>query len=507
MKYTAKWCVQIAGMRFGNASKSLAYLRKVLMKDSMKDRKNKKKKILAVIFPVLGILLFASFLFAGIRRQTPAKEENPIQGISAESSLKGYLGKGYAYAGNQDGQGDGPEAFEEQAQMLPEETPTPAPTNTPAPTQTPEPTVTPKPTATPEPEKTEPPVTPTPEITPTDAPSDEKKEEQGSTIDYEDPDSSETPSDPSGEEKNDDRNQNGAQTPAATQPAASITPEAPPEPETPPEPEIPEPTQEPENPDADKYPVIATDLTDGETVNASYRTFYIQATDWYGNSLGAASLEVFGNGQKLSSQGQPAQGILAYRLELNEGANTIDIKATDEEGWTTTLPTFTLYKGEDEGPVVAGSVSISIEAGTVGLGTILPSTSIEFYQGEPLSSVLLRLLQNAGFDWRNDGNVNSGFYLKAIGRGGISAGAAIPEDLLAHLQQVNCQLSDHDSNWLGEFDFTMDSGWLYSVNGEYMNVGMSAYFPADGDEVRVRFSLYSGADVGAGNNGEVWGDW
>ncbi|MFR8222787.1 MAG: DUF4430 domain-containing protein [Blautia faecis] len=42
----------------------------------------------------------------------------------------------------------------------------------------------------------------------------------------------------------------------------------------------------------------------------------------------------------------------------------------------------------------------------------------------------------------------------------------------------------------------MDSGWLYSVNGEYMNVGMSSYFPADGDEVRLRFSFIPGADVG-----------
>ena len=85
---------------------------------------------------------------------------------------------------------------------------------------------------------------------------------------------------------------------------------------------------------------------------------------------------------------------------------------------------------------MAGSITISIEAGTVGLGTILPATSIEYYQGEQLSSVLLRLLQNTGFDWRNNGDATSGFYLKAIGRGGISANAAIPDDLMAHLQEV-----------------------------------------------------------------------
>ena len=64
--------------------------------------------------------------------------------------------------------------------------------------------------------------------------------------------------------------------------------------------------------------------------------------------------------------------MLAYRLDLEEDANTIDIKATDTEGWSTTLPTFTIYKGEEGGAEPAGSVSISIEAGSVGLGTILP---------------------------------------------------------------------------------------------------------------------------------------
>ena len=55
--------------------------------------------------------------------------------------------------------------------------------------------------------------------------------------------------------------------------------------------------------------------------------------------------------------------------------------------------------------------------------------------------MVLRLLQNSGLDWRNDGDVTGGFYLKAIGRGGITAGAAIPDDLMAHLEEstVSCQ--------------------------------------------------------------------
>ena len=358
-----------------------------------------------------------------------------------------------------------------------------------------EPTVTPEPTSEPEASQT-----PEPDSQKEDTQKGDTDPEDGST--GEDNDSSKDNTihyDKNGDQdddsrketpdQDDNRNQDGAQVPLSATPTPSPEPE---------------PTQEPEE---DHYPTIATDLTDGETVNAAYRTFYVQAVDWYGNSLSSTALEVNGNGERLSSKGEPSPGILAYRLDLNEGSNTVDIKATDDEGWSTTLPTFTIYKGDESQEEPAGSITVSIEAGTVGLGTILPATSIDFYQGEQLSSVVLRLLQNSGFDWRNDGSATGGFYLKAIGRGGITSGASIPDDLMAHLTEVNCQLSGHDANWLGEFDFTMNSGWMYFVNGEYMNIGMSGYFPADGDEVRLRFTLYSGADLGVGDNGEVWGDW
>ena len=223
--------------------------------------------------------------------------------------------------------------------------------------------------------------------------------------------------------------------------------------------------------------------------------------------LSSSALEVYGNGEKLYSIGTDAQGIVSYRIELEDGANTVSIKVTDSEGWSTTIPEYTIYKGEDGQQEPEGTITLSIEAGTVGLGNLLGPEAVEYYQGESMASVLLRVLDENGFDWRNIGEANSGFYLRSIGRSGLTAGAAIPEELLTHLTEVNSQLTEHDNDWLGEFDFTMESGWRYFVNGEYMNNGMSAYFPADGDVVRLRFSLYAGADVGAGQNGETWGEW
>ena len=110
----------------------------------MKEKK-KKRKILAALIPV-AVLFLAVVVFAqGVLKSEPEAVPNPVQGISADSSLKGYLGTGFAYAGSKtDGNGEEAEEQQEQAQLLPEETPTP--TITPEPTKEPVPqTVTPTP--------------------------------------------------------------------------------------------------------------------------------------------------------------------------------------------------------------------------------------------------------------------------------------------------------------------------------------------------------------------------
>ena len=79
------------------------------------------------------------------------------------------------------------------------------------------------------------------------------------------------------------------------------------------------------------------------------------------------------------------------------------------------------------------------------------------------------------------------------------------------IQAVRFDIPDPDTcspDWLGEGTLTGGSGWMFSVNGVYLSSGMNTYFPADGDEIRVRFTLYYGADIGeAMLGGETWGDW
>lgn len=444
------------------------------------NKKNRKKDLLAAVLLIAGLLLFGASIVWGLGRQQPEIADNPVQGISADSSFKGYLGKGFTYAGADTDNQNGAESTEVQAQILeePEEPETEEEQeqeleqqiseNSDNSGQTVDNTAG-------EPEENSAQAednqeTDEEEVLPNEVHYDDGNNDDGENGDETQP------------EQNDDRNQENTEVPS--------------------EDDDPEPA-----PEENKYPSVATDLENGETINASYRTFFVQASDYHGNVLSSSALEVYGNGEKLYSIGTDAQGIVSYRIELEDGANTVSIKVTDSEGWSTTIPEYTIYKGEDGQQEPEGTITLSIEAGTVGLGNLLGPEAVEYYQGESMASVLLRVLDENGFDWRNIGEANSGFYLRSIGRSGLTAGAAIPEELLAHLTEVNSQLTEHDNDWLGEFDFTMDSGWLYFVNDEYMNNGMSAYFPADGDVVRLRFSLYAGADVGAGQNGETWGEW
>ena len=82
----------------------------------MKEKK-KKRKILTALIPVLVFLLAVALLAQGVLKSEPEAVPNPVQGISADSSLKGYLGTGFAYAGSKN-DGNGEEMAEQQERRL-----------------------------------------------------------------------------------------------------------------------------------------------------------------------------------------------------------------------------------------------------------------------------------------------------------------------------------------------------------------------------------------------------
>ena len=266
------------------------------------------------------------------------------------------------------------------------------------------------------------------------------------------------------------------------------------------------PPDDPEvDPNEGKYPEIWTDLLDNEVIGQDWRTFTVRATDYQGRTLGSKKVRVTANDARLYATADDGYEI-RYRLPVDAADVAVSIRATDAKGRSTILDLTVHRSEEDAEQVVDGTITLSVEAGTVGLGTLLGPMQVDFYEGEQLPSVLGRALGEHGFGMVYKGSLDRGFHLQHITRAGITDGWEIPEALLAHLEEAGYTPSDYHQDSLGEYDFSGTSGWMYSVNDVYLDTGMASYYPADGDEVRVRFTLYRGSDIGGASSGggPVW---
>ena len=153
-----------------------------------------------------------------------------------------------------------------------------------------------------------------------------------------------------------------------------------------------------------------------------------------------------------------------------------------------------------------GYVVVSIEKETLGQGFILEPTRVPLYKNENVAQVTDRALSMAGRKYKNTGKLTGGFYLSQIedkNRGTIDP----PQDILKLISKLKERngaypYSTEDiryPDYLGEFDYTSQSGWMYSVNNYFPDVGSAEATAYDGDVVRWQFTLAGlGADLGGG---------
>lgn len=249
--------------------------------------------------------------------------------------------------------------------------------------------------------------------------------------------------------------------------------------------------------------ITVFDIKEGEVIKNSQRTFHVKAFDYKGKSL------TTGNGIiSVSNNGNPVQfgwkdsSQISFKLNIQNGHNSIVITGIDEEGNKGVYELVVIGQVAEEFGSV-GTVTISLEATTIGLGYLIPPVQVEIYQGERASHVLDRLFKEYGIEYTHTGKHENSFYLSAIYKPGIVTNPIIPADLAELLQRDMDRFEPEDylTDSLGEFDFSNGSGWMYSVNGNYPNVGFADYYFKDGDVVRIRFTLAYGADIGGGMPG------
>ncbi|WP_018758252.1 S-layer homology domain-containing protein [Paenibacillus terrigena] len=141
-----------------------------------------------------------------------------------------------------------------------------------------------------------------------------------------------------------------------------------------------------------------------------------------------------------------------------------------------------------------GYVTVSVEKFTLGQGYYREPVKVPFYAGENGAMVLTRVLGEDNFEY--GGRIKDGFYLSSVQDS--TYGIDVPQYILDKIHLDGLELgAKADEEWLGAFDYTSKSGWMYEVNNVFPNVGFSQYEPHDGDVIRTQFTLYGyGADLG-----------
>lgn len=251
--------------------------------------------------------------------------------------------------------------------------------------------------------------------------------------------------------------------------------------------------------DVPTAPQLQSNLVDGMSLSGSIFTLDITGTDYKGARIYGNNITVKLNGTEVPSGWEDFEKT-TYRLDLQEGQNIITILLVDKEGYSAFYKYTIIYVPVGDGEAI-GKAIVSIEATTVGLGYLISPVEVPVYNNEPASYVLDRLLRENGFSYitGSNGNLERGFYLAHVLKDGITDGYAIPPDLVDAINANGPEWTNvvHE-NSLGEFDFCKGSGWMFTINGKYPNMGLSDCYLNDGDVLRIRYTLAFGRDIGGG---------
>lgn len=277
---------------------------------------------------------------------------------------------------------------------------------------------------------------------------------------------------------------------------------------------------------ASSGPTIETTLTDNITLSGSKKTFDVYARNSSGGKIKAV---VKLNGEPVSPVWDDTDKTSYTLCFTKEGENIVTVSASSDGGKKTELTYRITYRKASQGEAI-GSAVWSVELFTVGGGYLVYPSEMPIYEGETAAEQLIRLLGENGFVGYYSGTPTSSFYLGYIADGtsknekynnytktpspkapkSLNIKTTIPEILKPYLKDTMTFFDedDYEKNWagyIGEFVYTNGSGWMYSVNNVFPNVGFADEYLSDGDVVRVQFTLGYGADIGGlgalGNGG------
>lgn len=235
-----------------------------------------------------------------------------------------------------------------------------------------------------------------------------------------------------------------------------------------------------------------TTLTDGATIKSPQTTFYVFSKDANGNKIEPSAAL---NGEELTPVWSDASTTSFMLVFTDEGENIVTVTAGDE-----TLTYIIIYQSAADGELI-GYATWSIEMLSLGLGYLIEPVRLPIYAGENAAAELVKLLEEHGYSCEYTGSVESSFYFSSINNVSLPTSLSecnVPGLLSEKLEEVGFSDQGASGDSLGEFEYTYGSGWMYSVNNVFPNVGFSDSYLCDGDVMRVQFTLAYGSDIGGG---------
>ena len=152
-------------------------------------------------------------------------------------------------------------------------------------------------------------------------------------------------------------------------------------------------------------------------------------------------------------------------------------------------------------PAATNEAVISVEKGTLGQGYIIEPTVVTLQSGDTVKTVTERVLEanSRSALTRTEGY---GYYIAGISdpdRGAISIPAFVQQMITAKDLKVNTN-DIKEPQYLNEFDYTTQSGWMYCVNNVYPEVGAASTKVRSGDVIRWQFTMVGqGQDLKEGD--------
>ena len=152
-------------------------------------------------------------------------------------------------------------------------------------------------------------------------------------------------------------------------------------------------------------------------------------------------------------------------------------------------------------PAATNEAVISVEKGTLGQGYIIEPTAVTLQSGDTVKTVTERVLEANGRSALTR-TESYGYYIAGISdpdRGAISIPAFVQQMITAKDLKVNTN-DIKEPQYLNEFDYTTQSGWMYCVNNVYPEVGAASTKVRSGDVIRWQFTMVGqGQDLKEGD--------